>query len=170
MKVETFWKWLAIGCPTSQPGWRNLINRFLLVHIVIAAIATVVIKSDPFDFAGTALFPAASILVGMSLAWTTRASTVLQNAELREKLMAESRPAEDYIYGYQLAILTIILMVIYISVMAAGGLKFTVLGEPYDTYSSAFFMYLIISMSLRECWGVVTFTNMLTLFDYRELR
>ena len=167
MTIDTFWKWLAFGCEKSQPGWRNLLNWFLIVHVVIATAATVLIKTNPFKFAGTALFPAASSLVSMSLAWTTRASAVLQNAELRAKLMSQSRPAEDYVYGYQLAILMIILMVLYVSVMAAGGLKVVALGEPYDTYFSGFFMYLLISLSLRECWGVVTFTNMLTLFDYR---
>jgi hypothetical protein len=166
--IDTFWKWLARGTAKSVPGWRNLINWFLVIHIGVAAVATLAVKADPFEFAKTALFPAASILVGMSLAWTTRAATVLQTAELRARLFDEERPAEDYIYGYQLAILVIIVMVAYVAVMAGGGLNVAVFGAPIDQYLSGFFLYLLLSMSLRECWGAVNFTNMLSLLDFRR--
>lgn len=166
--IITFWQWLRRGTGNSLPGWHNLINRFLLVHVLVATTATAIINADPFDFAATALFPAASILVGMSLAWTTRAATVLQNAEFRQRLVSNDRPAEDYIYGYQLAILTIIVMVAYVSVMAGGGINLVVFGAPVDQYTSAFFLYLLLSMSLRECWGVVNFTNLLSLLDFNR--
>jgi hypothetical protein len=166
--IDTFWKWLTKGSGGSVPGWRNILNRVLTIHVAMAAMATAAIKADPFDFAKTALFPAASILVGMSLAWTTRAATVLQSVELRDQLFDDDRPAEDYIYGYQLAILVIIIMVAYVAVMAGGGLNFAVFGRPTDQYVSGFFLYLLLSMSLRECWGAVNFTNMLSLLDYRR--
>jgi len=166
--IDTFWKWLACGSGESVAGWRNVINRFFAIHVGIAAIATATMKADPFEFARTALFPAASILVGMSLAWTTRAAAVLQTSELRAQLINEGRPAEDYIYGYQLAILLIIVMVAYVAVMAGGGVNVAVFGTPADQYVSGFFLYLLLSLSLRECWGAVNFTNMLTLLDFRR--
>jgi hypothetical protein len=166
--IDTFWKWLARGSGQSVAGWRNVVNWFFVIHVGIAATATATIKSDPFEFARTALFPAASILVGMSLAWTTRAAAVLQTSDLRAQLLNEQRPAEDYIYGYQLSILLIIIMVAYVAVMAGGGVDVSVLGAPADRYVSGFFLYLLLSLSLRECWGAVNFTNMLTLLDFRR--
>ena len=166
--IDTFWKWLIRGGDKSPAGWRNIVDQYLIVHVLMALIATALVRADPFDFAKTALFPAASILVGMSLAWTTRAATVLQTAELRERLISDQRPAEDYIYGYQLAILVIIVMVGYVAVMAGGGLNVVVFGAPKDQQISAFVLYLLLSLSLRECWGAVNFTNMLSLLDFRR--
>lgn len=168
MTIDSFWKWLAVGSQGSSPGWRNIVNLFLPVHLVIGYVCMQLIQTDPYEFARTALFPAASILVGLSLAWTTRASTALQNKNLRDKLITDYRPAEDYVFGYQLAILVIIGMVVYICVMAAGGLDISVFGKDIDKYLSGYWMYTAISVALRECWGVVNFTNMLTLLDYRK--
>jgi hypothetical protein len=166
--IDSFWRWLFRGSGKSVPGWQSLLNGYLIVHIAVALAATAWVKADPFEFAKTALFPAASILVGMSLAWTTRAATVLHATELRERLFNDRRPAEDYIYGYQLAILIIIVMVAYVALMAGGGLNIAVFGAPIDQEISAFFLYLLLSISLRECWGAVNFTNMLSLLDFRR--
>jgi hypothetical protein len=100
------------------------------------------------------------------MAWTTRASTILQIKELRERLFTDKRPPEDYIYGFQLSILVVISLLIYVSVMAAGGLQITVLGQPCDSTASSFWMYFLFSLTLRECWGVVNATNMLSLLEY----
>jgi hypothetical protein len=166
--MDTFWKWLISGSGASRPGWRNIIGFPLLFHFGVAGVLMLFLKSDPFAFAGKALFPAASILVGMSLAWTTRAATVLQNKDFRERLFNDGRPAEDYIYGYQLAILIIITMISYVAIMAGGGLSIVVFGSRVDTAISGFVLYSLLSLSIRECWGVVNFTNMLSMLDYRR--
>lgn len=168
--IDSFWRWFLRGSANSVAGWRNVVNGFLTFHIIIAGAATLAIRSDPFEFAKTALFPAASILVGMSLAWTTRAATVLQSPELRSRIFNDDRPAEDYIYGYQLAVLVIIVMVAYVALMAGGGVDFRVFGPPTDQNIAGFFLYLLLSLSLRECWGAVNFTNMLSLLDFRRPR
>lgn len=168
MKIITFWKWLVLGCDGSVPGWRNIVNLFLPIHLLVGYVCAQLIEASPYDFARAALFPAASILVGLSLAWTTRASTALQNERVREILITDYRPAEDYVYGYQLAILMIIVMVIYVCIMAAGGLGYVVFHNEMDGWISGFWMYTLMSIALRECWGVVNFTNMLTLLDYRQ--
>lgn len=165
--MDTFWKWLVHGSG-SKPGYFNIANRWIFAHLLIAVILTLSLSSNGFVFAGISLFPAASILVGMSLAWTTRASALLQIEELRNNLFSVDRPPEDYVYGYQLAILVIVIMVAYTAVMAGGGFKFIVFGVPYDQKLSTFFMFFLMSLAFRECWGVVNFTNLLTLLEYRR--
>lgn len=147
--MTNFWKWVFKGVESAPPGYKSIVNAYLFFHVLIALIAQTLIKSDPFIFAGKALFPAASILIGMSMAWTTRASTILQSKELRSALFSADRPAEDYVYGFQLAILIIIIMVTYVSIMAGGGFNLSVLGNPIDQYASGFWMYLLLSISLR---------------------
>lgn len=166
--MQTFWKWLIHRHPGSPRGIENIANRFFPVHVAIAVLATSLIKSDPFTFASKALFPASSILIGMSLAWTTRASTLLQSADLRDALFRNDRRAEDYVYGFQLAILVIMLMVTYVAIMAGGGLSVNVFGQETDSLLSGFWLYLLLSLAMRECWGVVNFTNLLSLLDYRR--
>ncbi len=100
------------------------------------------------------------------MAWTTRASTILQTKDLREALFTEERPAEDYIFGFQLSILIVVIMIIYVAIMAGGGLRIGLLGQPFDGYASAFWMYFLISMTLRECWGVINATNMISMLEY----
>ena len=164
--MDSFWTWFVSGSRKGPRGVRNIANRFLFFHTAIAVAATLLIRNDPFSFAQKALFPASSILVGLSIAWTTRAATILQSKELREKLFSDERPPEDYVYGFQLAILVVILMIIYIAVMAGGGLRLALLGQPWDTLGSAFWMYLLFSLTLRECWGVINATNMLMMLEY----
>lgn len=164
--MQSFWKWLIKGTEGSPAGLRNIINRYLLVHIAIALLASYLIKNDPFSFATKALFPAASILIGMSLAWTTRASTILQSKDLRDALFRNDRNAGDYIYGFQLAILVIIVMVVFVAIMAGGGTRLSIFGNRIDEFLSGFWLYLLLSLALRECWGVVNFTNMLSLLEY----
>ncbi|GLV25961.1 hypothetical protein [Sphingobium sp. Cam5-1] len=166
--MDTFWKWFAKGSGSAPPGYRNVFNGYILVHGIVAILATFFINSDPFMFAGKALFPAASILIGLSMAWTTRASTILQSKELREALFASDRPAEDYVYGFQLAILVVMLMVILVAVMAGGGLKISLFASDIDRALSGFWMYFTLSLALRECWGVINFTNMLSMLEYRR--
>lgn len=162
----TFWKWLVFGVKSAPSGWLNVFNKWLILHVIIAFLCLYLINADAYNFASKALFPASSVLVGLSMAWTTRASTVLQSKELRATLFNESRPAEDYIYGFQLSIMIVMIMVAYIACMAGGGIALSVFGSPWDQHIAGFWMYLLISLSLRECWGVVNFTNMLSLLDY----
>ena len=166
--MDTFWKWLRCGSADGPAGIRNIINLYLPVHVMIAGLASWLIKRDPFSFASKALFPAASILIGMSLAWTTRAATILQTKELRDALFSKERPAEDYVYGFQLSILVIIIMVTYVATMAGGGLSLCVFGQKADQAVSGFWLYFLLSLALRECWGVVNFTNMLSMLEYRR--
>ena len=164
--MDTFWKWFAKGSGKGPRGVWNVMNRFLLVHIGTAGAATFLIVADPVTFAQKALFPASSILIGLSMAWTTRASTILQSKELRDSLFTDNRPPEDYIYGFQLSILMVIVMIVYVAVMAGGGIRISLLGRPWDETGAAFWMYLLISLTLRECWGVINSTNMLSMLEY----
>lgn len=161
-----FWTWLAFGTEKSPAGFRNVINEYLIFHISIGMFATIFIESDPFNFASKALFPASSILIGLSMAWTTRASTILQTKELREALFTSERPAEDYIYGFQLAILMVVMMVVYVAIMAGGGIRVHIAPPHIEEITSSFFMYFFISLALRECWGVINFTNGLSILEF----
>jgi hypothetical protein len=164
--MDSFWDWFLKGSKKGPRGVWNIINWFLIVHLVIAVAATVLIVNDPVSFAQKALFPASSILIGLSMSWTTRASNILQTKDLRDKIITAERPAEDYVYGFQLAILIVVIMLVYVAIMAGGGLRISIFGQPWDSYASAFWMYFLMSLTLRECWGIINATNMLSMLEY----
>lgn len=146
-------------------GYRLLVNWWLLFHAVVSVLLTFGLVSNGFEFASKALFPAASVLVGMAFAWTTRASTILNNKEFRREVITDENPLVDYVYGFQLSVLILFLCIIYLAIMAAGGFSFVVYSREFSQKSSTFFMFMLISMTVRECWAVINFTNLLTLLD-----
>jgi hypothetical protein len=168
--MDNFWTWFLKGSKKGPRGARNILNMFLVVHVCVAVLATSLMAADPISFAQKALFPASSILIGLSMAWSTRASTILQAKDLRDLLFNETRPAEDYIYGFQLSILVVIVMIVYVATMAGGGIKVAVFGPPLDMQASAFWMYFLISLTLRECWGVINATNMISMLEYMRVK
>lgn len=168
--IITFWKWFWRGTSNSKSGIRLLLNWTLVVHFAVAMLLLLLVRSDPFEFAAKALFPAASILVSMAVAWTSRAATILQDTEFRNRAIGENNPLEAYVYGYQLSLLIIISMVVYVAVMAAGGLDLVIFSEDFSLALSGFWLYFLLSWSVAQCWLVIDFSNMLTLLHQRARR
>jgi hypothetical protein len=165
--MTTFWPWFFSGVGNAPAGFRSLLSRWLTLDAIIALFCIGFLKSNAFEFAAKALFPAASILVSMAIAWSNRASTVLQSEEFRNSVIGESNPVEDYLYGFQLSMAVMIGTVVYVAVMAAGGLKFFIYDPVISQNVSGFFMYALLSMSVRECWGVMNFSSLLSLLQIR---
>ena len=138
-------------------------GRMTLIHIGIAVAMSNLMVPDPFDFAAKALFPAASILVSMAVAWTSRASTIIQDKPFRDKMLSERNPLESYVYGYQLSLLILILMVIYVAIMAGGGLDIIISDRRISVAISGFWLYFFLSLGIEQCWQVIDFSNLLTL-------
>ncbi|WP_156000835.1 hypothetical protein [Sphingopyxis sp. MC1] len=168
--IINFWKWLAIKGLNGKRGITPLFDRWILLHCAIAAALVAFLNIDPFKFAGKALFPAASILVGMAVAWTSRASTILHDAKFREAIISDDNPPESYFYSYQLSLLIMISTVVYISIMAAGGFSFYVIDRNISSLSSGFFLYFLLSVSIRECWSIVNFSSLLSILNDKATR
>lgn len=168
--IINFWKWLFTKGENRRRGISPLFDRWLFLHAMISIIFVVFLNIDPFEFAGKALFPAASILVGMAVAWTSRASTILHDAKFREAIISEENPPESYFYSYQLSLLIMISTVVYISIMSAGGLSFYIWNREYSVISSGFFLYFLLSLSIRECWSIVNFSSLLSILNDKATR
>lgn len=165
--IITFWSWFFFGAEKSKSGLRLLLNKRIAIHIAIALVLLSIIKADPFEFAARALFPAASILVSMAVAWTSRASTVIQDVEFRSKVIKSSNPLESYVYGYQLSLLIIIIMIVYVSIMASGGISCSLFSDEFNRNSAGFCLYFLLSLAVSQCWQVIDFSNLLTLLHQR---
>lgn len=163
--ITTFWSWFWKGTANSKAGIMLIIKWQNITHLLIATFLLLFINSDPFVFASKALFPAASILVSMAVAWTARASTVLQDVNFKKKVISDKNPLEAYVYGYQLALLIIITMVVYVAIMAGGGIEMPFVSNDISKPASGFFLYLLLSFSIAQCWQVIDFSNLITLLN-----
>lgn len=162
--IETFWSWM-VAKSGRKTGFRLLITPWLLLDATVAAFLVEFLQIDGFAFAERALFPAASILVSVAVAWTARASFIISDDDFREKVIASDNPIEDYVYGYQLSILVLFSAIIYVAIMSSGGFNFYIHDRELSKFVSSFFMFLLLSLTLRECWSVINFTNLLSLLN-----
>jgi hypothetical protein len=132
------------------------------MHATVGAVLYLLMPVSPYDFAAKAIFPAASILVGMAVAWTSRAAAVLQDDNFRNQVISGERPIEAYAYGYQLSLLIIMLMVVFVTITANGGIR-TPLTPAVARASTGVTMYALLSLAMRECWMVINFSNLLAI-------
>jgi hypothetical protein len=160
--VISFWKWFLRGAGGTKAGWRLMITPWLLLHASVGCAMYYLMPVSPYDFAAKALFPAASILVGMAVAWTSRAAAVLQDQQFKEAVITDERPIEAYVYGYQLSLLIIMIMVVYISITANGGIQTPLKGGTAAAVTGVI-MYALLSIAMRECWTVINFSNLLSI-------
>jgi hypothetical protein len=165
--IPTFWQWLLGAHERGGFNVRTIIDGWLFFHASLALVFLFFLQVSPYEFATKALFPAASILVGMAVAWTSRAATILQDKKFKAKMISKENPIESYVYGYQLSLLIIISCVVFVSIMASGGIKINYIKQNIANNISGFSMYFLLSMSIRECWQVINFSSMLSLLSDR---
>lgn len=161
--IRSFWGWFLYPRPGVKTGWKLLFSAWIILDFCIAIFFSIFLNLDGFKFAEKTLFPAASILVSMAVAWTARASAILNDEKFRSKVVSDDRPLEDYIYSFQLSLLVLIGVIVYVAIMAAGGFNFYIINSEISKLSSTIFLFAFLSLAIRECWEVINFSNLLGL-------
>jgi hypothetical protein len=151
-----YWKWFG-GGSGGTPGYRRLLNLWLLLHGAIGAALAWVVWVDLATAANTVLLPLVGVLVGLSFAWAGNAQALLQVREIEE--MADRHPGgyPDYVYAYQTAILAILAL---LACWGIAGLRVfdvawptTARRVPYYLIKAA--LFTLSSLALRASWHVV---------------
>lgn len=167
--IKSFWSWM-FSFRGEKRGLRLLVSWWILIDCLTAGILTFGLNVDGFHFAQIALFPAASILMGMAVAWTAQATVIVSSKDFQDKIITDERPLEDYIYGYQLSILILFITIGFMAIMSAGGFNFYVYDQNFSQITSSFSLFFLVCMSTRECWSIVNFTSLVALLDSRLKR
>lgn len=152
----SFWQWLAKGSG-GKPGYRRLVNSWLLFHFIVALILAYFVQIDLATVASTVLLPLAAVLVGLSFAWAGNAQALLQASELQEMTEFHKGGFTEYVYTYQVAIFAIL-----IALVAWAFAGFQIFDKTWPTASRncsylaiKVFLFTLSSLALRECWHVV---------------
>lgn len=157
-----FWRWLVCGL-NGRPGCRQLLNWWLIVHVILGFCMATIVKISIQEAAQTIMLPLAGIFIGLSFAWVGNAQALLQESEIEKLAKHHPDGIETYVYTFQLAILLIL------ATLVAWGLA------GLRVFSSPFFygkwiqfgiettLYFLASLTLRECWHVVMGSQLLIL-------
>lgn len=155
-ELTKFWSWFFYGTG-GKPGYRRLVNKWLLLHIVVGTALAYFVRIDMQSAANAVLLPLAGILVGLSFAWAGNAQALMQTAEIEE--LSEHHPGgfSEYVYTYQTAILCILMTLV---LWALAGLKlYDDLWPTAFKFKTYFLVKAILftfsSLTVRECWHVV---------------
>lgn len=164
----SFWKWLAKGSG-GKPGYRRLINRWLIFHIGIGALLAYVVRVNLETAANTVLLPLVGILIGLCFAWAGNAQALLQAAEIEEMTRFHEGGFVEYVFTYQAAILAILVALV---AWALAGFDIFDKAWPTEARQPWYFvvkgiLFTLSSLTLRECWHVVLGAQWMLLMQHK---
>lgn len=151
-----YWNWLFRGFQ-GKPGYKRIINYWIIIHVLIGIIISLIVDVDLKDAANTVLLPLAGILIGLAFAWAGNASSLMQSVEFQEFSDKHEGGFVEYVYTYQTAILVILLTLV---VWGFAGLNVFDNQWPRKSAPVEFFviktiLFAISSLTIRECWHAV---------------
>ena len=151
-----FWIWFFSGSG-GEPGYRRIINKWILFHLLIGIIISLLVQISLQACANTVLLPLAGIFIGLSFAWIGNAQALLQSDEMIRLSKYHEGGFVEYVFAYQTAILTILTTLV---LWGLSGLNIFDGVWPTVKCNKLYFAVKIIlftlsSLTLRECWLVV---------------
>ena len=161
MKWE-FWKWLFCGL-NDRPGFLQLIDRWFPFHVVIGLVLAKFVDMSLHEAAQTFLLPLAGIFIGLSFAWVGNALALLQASEIEKIANYHPDGIRTYVYTFQLAILVILLTLVAWGLAGLKVFTLPVFSNSCIQYGIEAGLYVMASLTLRECWHVVIGSQLLIL-------
>lgn len=163
---RSFWTWLLYPDRDGDRGISNIVNTWLLFHIAIGGVLSVLIRIPIPDLATKVAIPGSAILVGLSFAWAGRSASLFQDKAFSEFIINDGAPVEGYLYSFQLGILSVLTFLGITFLVYAGGLGLSTGSGELDNLLNRFFIVAFGSIALRECWGAIGFVNKFTIQFY----
>jgi hypothetical protein len=166
----SYWSWFFVGSG-AKPGYRRLVNRWLLLHLAVGVLLAYVVKVNLVTAANSVLLPLVGILVGLSFAWAGNAQALMQSQEIDRLTEYHAGGFREYVFVFQTTILAILVTLV---LWALAGLQVFDLFWPtaerhYVYFSIKVVLFSFSSLTLRECWHVVLGAQWMLLAQ-REIR
>ncbi len=149
----SFWHWFW------HHGLRAFWSPWLIGHVFIGSLLSFLIRDRLSTVAGTALIPLASLLVGLTFAWSGNAVALLQSDELQQ--LGKSNNGEvfrKWVFDYQVGILAVLVTTTAWSLLAAGLVNndYVASASPWVRIAGRTAMFALSSLTIRECWSVAS--------------
>ncbi len=160
-----YWKWFFIGL-NGKAGITKFLDRWLLLHIIVAVGLTLWISIPLHEAARTLMLPLAGIFIGLSFAWAGNAQALLQSDEIENLAQYHKDGIENYIYTFQTAILAILLSLVGWGLAGLKAFHIPCCLSPIELYIEGV-LYFISSIAFRECWQVILGSQLLILSRHK---
>jgi hypothetical protein len=159
MEMVKYWKWFF------RNGYKRFYDKWLLFHVLVSFLLAGVVPLSLYEASKGLLLPTVGILIGLSFAWSGNALALLSTDEIQEFTGYHDGGIAEYAYVLLSSILSLIVTLVG---WGLAGLDIFDSVWPGDScvltyYFIKVFLYLILSVSIRECWSVVMGTQMLLL-------
>lgn len=151
-----YWQWFFKGSG-GKPGYRRILNRWIFLHLVVGLIVSFSVQMDVATSAKTVLLPLAGILVGLSFAWAGNAQALMQSSEIENLSEYHKGGFAEYVFTYQTAILTILVTLVLwgLAGLHIFDMRWPTVSRPILYFAIKTFLFLLSSLTIRECWHVV---------------
>lgn len=165
--ITSFWRWFFKGTANSSgeklPGYKCIYNKFLLLHLIIATIATAFIDIQLTTLAITCAIVFSVALFAVIPQTGATFHDIIKSKEIKllmdEHIGGYQFYTNNYILTNRIAQLTLVSWF-----FAATGLfehNTSLFGkEPY-TPAIPFALFFLTSMSIRSLWSFTTIVQML---------
>lgn len=154
--MTSYWKWFFRGSG-GRPGIYRYFDRWLVFHVAVGFVLAWFGPAPLEDAAKGLLLPVAGVFIGLSFAWGGNAQALLETPEIHELVDQHPGGFEEYVYTFQSAILFLLLTLI-LWVLAGLGIFDKVWPGVTNIYAYrglGMLLYMLASLSIRECWHVV---------------
>jgi hypothetical protein len=166
LKVPGFWGWLVKRDAHGDRGLQNVVNRWLIFHAGVAAVAAHFAHTDAIAVAKTVALPGSAILIGLAFGWAGRSAGLLQDKSFSKFLIDNGPSPEGYVYAFQLAVLAVLAFIATALVLIMGGTGLSTGREASDDAVNRAILFFVGSIAVRESWGIIYFVNKLTIQYY----
>jgi hypothetical protein len=148
-RANSFWFWLL------RLGLRRLLwNRWLIAHILVGCALAWFVPGRLSFIAGSALIPLASILVGLTFAWSGNAASLLQSVEIqRVGAQDAGEKFRTYVFTYQGALLLVLVLTTLWSLLASGIANEPEVTNLWVRMFGRSAIFTLSSLTVRECWS-----------------
>lgn len=147
-----YWHWLFAG-----QGFKSVLNVWLILHLIIGVLLALVVVPDLQTCSRAVLLPLAGIFVGLSFAWAGNAQALMQSREIDKLSQFHEGGFVEYVFVYQTAILSILVTLVLWGVAGLGvfDMVWPTKDHPSVYFILKAFLFVMASLTLRECWQVV---------------
>lgn len=167
--ICTFWKWF-FGGKNGRPGICKLLDWWVLLDSFVGIFCYEIVEKPLSVVAGTVLFPLSSIFIGISLSWSGAAQAIIDSDEIRLMGKYHKKGYAEYPYSFQIAVLIIFFT---LALWGVASLEFfdkeTPISFSFGRYLIHVVLYGLLSMSLRTCWRMISFSHELLLAKERVI-
>jgi hypothetical protein len=158
-----FWIWIIKGFDGSIPGYKYIINKYLVIHLFIGVILSIFIDTPIQQVSEKIIIPLTGILIGLTFSLIGNAQGFLQTEEIIQLSKNVKGGYIVYILNYQLSIFIILItsgIWFLLSIDIACPFNFIIWPIFFESpiiikIFKGIFFYSLISISIRESWSVI---------------